>query len=283
MPTRDDGCGEVERDDAMYGKHQRSGDASEDEVGLLVMGPLAVGAAPAHGKDAVGHLTQARGGAVAKGGEVRDEAEVPENQRDGEIGGDRKDVPEERAAEVLPDGVGVRDREKKPGEPDAANMKGRKDAGADHRKDGHRLGRAVDGGPPFLAGEKKNGGDEGAGVADADPENEVSDIPGPTDGNVEAPDADAGGDEIGKHGRGEGGDGAEKNRGNPPPTRGGLLDDPANMVGDPREGTPVADQGLAVEVFGSLGESGLGGGIVGAHQWPPSVLLCPFSDPWDSP
>jgi hypothetical protein len=37
------------------------------------------------------------------------------------------------------------------------------------------------------------------------------------------------------------------------------------MVGDPGQGTLAADQRLALEVFGGFGESGLGGGIIGAH------------------
>ena len=40
--------------------------------------------------------------------------------------------------------------------------------------------------------ETQNRGDQRAGVADADPENEIGDIEGPEDRGVDAPDADAG-------------------------------------------------------------------------------------------
>ena len=42
-----------------------------------------------------------------------------------------------------------------------------------------------------LAEEEEDGRDQRAGVADADPEDEVDDVEGPEDGAVVAPDADA--------------------------------------------------------------------------------------------
>src|SRR5690606_11746171 len=105
---------------------------------------------------------------VPQGGEVRHHANVPEEERYGEVSGDREHVPEERTAEVLPDAVGVRDREEIPGEPDAPDVEGRENARATDGEDGHRLRRAVDGGPPLLPREIENGRDERTRVTDAD-------------------------------------------------------------------------------------------------------------------
>ena len=93
---------------------------------------------------------------------------------------------------ALPFGIG----REIPGHPDAADVDAGINARAHDGEDGHRLRRAVDAGGPALAREIKNGGDHRSGVADADPEDEVGDVPRPVGRVVFAPDADAGGDEI---------------------------------------------------------------------------------------
>jgi len=72
VPTRDDRSGKVEGHDAVHGKHQRGGDTGQDQVGLLVVGPLTVGTAPTEGEDPVNHLAEAGLGAIAQGGEIGD-------------------------------------------------------------------------------------------------------------------------------------------------------------------------------------------------------------------
>ena len=62
---------------------------------------------------------------------------------------------------------------------------------ADDREQRHRLGEAVDRRAPVLLEEQQDRGDERAGVADADPPDEVDDREAPADGDVDAPDADA--------------------------------------------------------------------------------------------
>jgi hypothetical protein len=49
----------------------------------------------------------------------------------------------------------------------------REHAGADDREDRHRLGEAVDRGPPLLPEQEQDRRDQRTGVADADPEHEV--------------------------------------------------------------------------------------------------------------
>ena len=132
-----------------------------------------------------------------RSGQVGDHADVPEEHRDRPVGRDREDVPFQGRAELRPDVIVVRQREKEPGVPHAADVEDGEDAGADHGEDRHRLGRAVDRGPPLLAQEAEDGRDQGAGMADADPEDEVDDRPAPVDRGAVAPDADAGGDDVG--------------------------------------------------------------------------------------
>ena len=64
-------------------------------------------------------------------------------------------------------------------------------SGAHDGEDRHRLGGAVDRRAPLLAEQEEDRRDQRAGVADADPEDEVDDRPAPADRVVQAPDADA--------------------------------------------------------------------------------------------
>ena len=68
-------------------------------------------------------------------------------------------------------------------------MQQRKHPGADHGEERHRLGEAVDGRAPFLEQQQQDGGDERAGMADADPPDEVGDGKAPGDRDVDAPNA----------------------------------------------------------------------------------------------
>ena len=212
------------------------------------MAPLAVATAPAHGEDAVEEFAQAGFAAVANRGEVGDHAEVPEDQGDREIGRDREDVPEQGRFEVLPDRVGIRDRCQEPGEPHAADVEGRENAGTDHREDRHRLGGAVDRGAPVLAGEEEHGGDQRAGVADTDPEHEVGDVPAPEDAVGHAPDADAAGDEVGEPAAdADEGDEGGRDEEQPPEERLPVFKNSADPLGDPVVGAVVEDELFAFE------------------------------------
>ena len=70
-------------------------------------------------------------------------------------------------------------------------MQERKEAGAGDREQRHRFGEAVDRGAPVLPQQQQDRGDQRAGMADADPPDEVDDGEAPADRNVDAPDADA--------------------------------------------------------------------------------------------
>ena len=72
-----------------------------------------------------------------------------------------------------------------------ADVDEREHAGADHGEDGHGLGEAADGVAPGLLEEQQNGGDQGAGVADTDPPDEVDDGEAPGHRLRDGPDANA--------------------------------------------------------------------------------------------
>jgi hypothetical protein len=67
----------------------------------------------------------------------------------------------------------------------------REDSGAGHGEDGHGLGKAADGVAPSLLEEQQNGRDQRAGVADADPPDEIDNRKAPGHGLRDGPDADA--------------------------------------------------------------------------------------------
>ena len=130
-------------------------------------------------------------GAVAQRGQIGDQSDVPEEQRDRRVGRDREDVPHQRAAELRPQPHRVRVREEPEVVPGTAGVQRRIQP---RRRDGeqrHRLGESVDRRAPLLPQQQQNRGDQRAGVADADPPDEVEDVHAPSDRMVDAPDADA--------------------------------------------------------------------------------------------
>ena len=190
MPSGEDRDREIHRDDRMNREDQRRREGREDEIGALVVVPLPHGAAPSEREETVDELTDRGFRPIAHRRQIRDQADVPEQDRDGSVHADRKDVPEKRAPEVGPHTHLVGDREHPVGDPDASHVDPGEQQRAHDREDGHRLRRAVDRGAPFLPEEEEDRRDERPGVPDADPEHEVRDVPRPADGDVESPDAD---------------------------------------------------------------------------------------------
>ena len=245
VPAREQRHREVKRDDGVHRKHERRADAGEDQVGHLVVAPVAVGTAPAHREQAVEERTEFISGVeepVAEHREVGNQADIPEEHRDRAVGRDREHVPLQRRTEVLPDDVRVRDREEIPRIPYATDVEDREDRGADDCENRHGLGGAIDRRAPLLTEQAQDRGDKRAGVADTDPEDEVDDVPRPVDRVGVAPHPDAGDDEVGDAGDREGRDEAGEDEADPPPRGGLALDDPADLLGDPREGTVVLDE-----------------------------------------
>ena len=131
------------------------------------------------------------GGSVADGGEIRNRRQEQEANAAGQIRRDREEIPGQRRAKVGPDpalaGIGNHPVAE-PGPPDVANGNDRADG---QREYGDGLGAARDRTAPGGVGKAQNRGNQRAGVADADPENEIGDVERPEDRRVQAPHADA--------------------------------------------------------------------------------------------
>ena len=264
MPPRQLGDREVEADDGMNRDDERCGEAGEQQVGHLVPLPVPRGASPAEREHTVGDASDAALRAVAERGEVGDEPDVPEQQRDREVGGHREHVPHERAPELRPERhrVGVRDEPVE--ELRAAQVEEREEPGAHDGEDGHRLREAVDGLPPLLAEEEQDRRDQRAGVTDADPPDEVRDREAPGDRDVDAPDADADGEQR-RDRHHEQREEAEPDREaeEPAAPRPSREDDAGDLVGDRGIGVRRADDGRG----GALGRRGRRRHLRRARGW----------------
>ena len=156
-------------------EHERRGQRRQEAVGPAVVPPLAVGALPAEGEHGVEAPAPAAGG-VAQRRDVGDETDDEEHRADRQVRRDREHVPHQRRLEVRPQVTLVRVRQQEVGEPHAAGVDHREQAGGQHGEDRHRLGRPVDRRPPPRAEQVEHGRDQRAGVADADPEHERGDV-----------------------------------------------------------------------------------------------------------
>ena len=175
----------------MHGEHERRGQAGQKQRRRLVTDPVARRSAPAHRQQSIHVLRKRHNRAVAQRAEVGDHSDVPEDDRDRRVGGDRKDVPRQRRAELRPQIHRVGVWEEPVAQPRTPKVDEWEGACADHGEDRHRLGEAVDGVAPRLLEEKQNRGDQRARVADSDPPDEVDNRESPGAGNGDAPDADA--------------------------------------------------------------------------------------------
>ena len=189
VPARDDADREVEAHHGVDRENQRRREPREQQVDVLVALPVARRAAPAEREHAVRDLHRLQLRLVAQRREVGDEADVPEEQRHREVGRDGEHVPDQRASELRPEAHAVRVREQPVGrEPRTAGVDQREDARAHDREDRHAFREAVDRRPPALFEQQQDRRDQRAGVADADPPDEVDDREAPADRDVDAPD-----------------------------------------------------------------------------------------------
>ena len=234
---------EVEAHDRVHRDDERRREAGQDQVGRLVVGPVPGRAAPAHGEHAVDELDARVLRPVAQRREVGDQPHEPEQQRDRRVGRDREHVPDQRALEVRPDAHRVRVRHQPVGaDPGPAHVQDREHPGAGHREQRHRLGEAVDRGAPLLAQQQQDRRDQRAGVADADPPDEVDDREAPADGDVDAPDPDAPEQQPGEREQQHVHDRERDREADEPAERRLLREHEArDLVGDAREGVAGAD------------------------------------------
>ena len=76
-------------------------------------------------------------------------------------------------------------------------MEDREQTSHRHREQRHRLGETIDRGAPVLTKKQQNGGNQRSSVTDTDPPDEIADGEAPSDGNINPPDADSGGKQVG--------------------------------------------------------------------------------------
>src|SRR6266478_9786807 len=206
------------------------------------MAPVAVRSAPADRKNTIKESLYFRGRAIAQRRQVGDQSSVPEQHRNGEVGRDGKDVPEQRAAEIWPDSVIVRQRRQIPRHPNAPDVHAGENRGANHREKCHRFRRTIDRSAPFLSQQVKNGRNQSAGMPDTDPEHEISNVPGPADGMVQSPGTDPGGNLIAKTEKTETSNSRGDGKGDPPPPRRAIFHRTGDSLRNPPVTPPVQYQ-----------------------------------------
>ena len=126
-------------------------------------------------------LSPPAAGAVADHGQVGEHPQVEEEAAADDVGRDGGHVPQQGRAEVGPEPalVGIGDHVEEG--PVAPQVDQREEAGHGDAEDGHRLGGAQDRSAPVGLGEAQDRGDHGAGVGQADPEDEAGDVEAPHD------------------------------------------------------------------------------------------------------
>ena len=120
-------------------------------------------------------------GSVAGHGQIGQQPQVEEQTAADDVGGDGGHVPQQGRTEVGPQpalvGVGNHVEEC----PVAPQVDQREQAGHGDAKNGHCLGGAQDWPAPVGPGEAQDRGDHGAGMGQADPEDEAGDVEAPHD------------------------------------------------------------------------------------------------------
>src|SRR5260221_542954 len=150
VPTRDERHREVPGDDAVDRQHQRRRERGEVEIAPGVVPPLFVRARPPDRCQRI-QLLAPPGRQVAHRGDVGDQPHDQEQRGDGEVGPDRKLVPDQRRFEVGPEPALVRERNQPVEVPLPPDVDQREQPCRHHGKHRHRLGGAVHGRAPASA------------------------------------------------------------------------------------------------------------------------------------
>src|SRR5690606_9614798 len=135
--------------------------------------PVFCGTRPAKRQKIIKALSQAFS-SIADGCKTRHQACVPEQNRNGEISTDRKNVPKQRRVEIHPQRasrVGVWENEKR--QPYPSHVDAGKQRGTNNGEYRHRLSSAINPCTPLLPEKQKDRRDQCSRVTDTDPPNEV--------------------------------------------------------------------------------------------------------------
>ncbi len=210
-------AGEIQPDDAVHRTHQRRHDRRQHAIQRMIMPPLAAGAAEAQRHHAIQDLLAAGRRPVAQRGEIRQQTQIPEHHRRRHIGQDGEEIPQQRTAKLRPQTHGVRVGEQPVEEPRPPQMQDRIDPGTGRAEQRHRFGDPVDRVAPLRPGQKEQCRNECAAAGDGDPPDVVDDGEAPGDRPVDAPDADAGIEQIQDRADQHAGQRRRQDDGDPPP------------------------------------------------------------------
>ena len=164
----------------MHRGDERHGQCRHRPVIDFIGMPMARRIAPAERQNAVEHAPALRRRAVTQGGEIGNEARIPEDDGKKQIGQNGPEIPDQCAAPLRPQThrVGIGKQPVEIGRP--AHVQERKYTRNGHGHQRHSLGEAVDRGAPFLMRQEQHGRNQRTGVADADPPDVVGDRKNPT-------------------------------------------------------------------------------------------------------
>ena len=191
LPARRPGHREVPGHDRVHRDRDRNDRHRQDADPPLQAVPLLRGAAPAERQDGVEALPESGRRAVPHHGRIRNQRQEQVERAADDVGRDRGDVPDQGRAEVGPQhpAVGVGDHVVEDRHPAEVNQ--REEAADREREQRDRLRRTGHRPPPLRLRHPQDRRDQRAGVADADPEDEVDDVEAPEHRPVDAGDADA--------------------------------------------------------------------------------------------
>ncbi len=128
---------------------------------------------------------------VASRGSIGNDRQKKKNHAARQIGEDGDKIPQQRRAKIWPDVALARIRHQPEEKPRPSQVADRYDRANGERENRDCLGATRDWSAPSRIRQAQNRGDQRAGVADADPENEIGNVESPEHRPVQAPHAKA--------------------------------------------------------------------------------------------
>jgi hypothetical protein len=192
--TTHEGGGEFQRDDGLRRQQQRQQQRRDQPVGCLVPRPMRHRAAPAERAQAVEegqHAPPLCRRALAHRGQVRDQADIPEQPGHQHMRGDAPEIPDEGGAELRPDLERRRIGEDPVEQPGTAEMQDGVEAGHDNGRQRRGLGEAVHRRAQAVPAQHEEHREQAGGIGDADPPDIVDQVEAPDMRDVGAPHARA--------------------------------------------------------------------------------------------
>ncbi len=128
---------------------------------------------------------------IASRGCIGNDRQKKKHHAAGQIGEDGKKIPQQRRAKIGPDLALARVRNQPEEKPRPSQVADRDDRADGQRENRDGFGASRDWSAPSRIRQAQNRGDQRAGMADADPKNEIGDVESPEHRPVQAPHAKA--------------------------------------------------------------------------------------------